>query len=297
MKKKLLLILSLGNISMFAPPKGFRSTAPKADALQWVPSAPEVSCVGAAAAAAHALPEEARASVSLLREESGILGDDERSLAKFAVEWDDLDLSEAKAKAKALPLQHPETWKAVLYEKYHKAVNEQCIFQRFCQALGTKKKYTVLDELLSKGQLVNYIDELNETDISTGDSLLNEALCQGVQDNQGEILMRLLLETLEFKDKLPEETKERISTFLKKYKDRKQLDVAKKLVECLEIVRAIAQIDHAHKGDSPHEEPNLLAIAAAAHLTVQKIALDVATNALVVTKEDVKKLPSEFFRI
>ena len=297
MKKKLLFVLGLNSIYMFAPPKGFNHQRTRSNA-------PENITNGAMAVSAVApghLPATIGSSMNFLREEhraatapAGQTQHPSRSTTSAAVadanyldegsDNDDVDLSTFAvatdlSDANSVPVQQPKGWMALLFKKYYRVTNERCLFQRFCQALGTKRKYLVLLELLEKGQLTNYIDELNQTSVSTGDSLLNEAICQAIQDGKREILIQLLSETLDYKDRLSKETKERIDICLQQDTTDHQLNVSKQLTAYSERIRLTTQIRHALR-DSTYEGPNILAMTAHAYAQVKQLTEHIVTNNL-----------------
>lgn len=203
------------------------------------------------------------------------------------VDWSTYAISDDLSDAEVKPLEAPQTWVTVLYEKYYRAMHEQCLIQRFCQQIGLKKKYTILHELLVEGQLTNYIDELNKKNISTGDSLLNEALCQAIIDDQRDIVIKLLSETLEYSDRLSKETKQRIDSFLEQDNSDKQKNISKEVSEYLERVRLTTQIRHTLNGVT-YQGPNFIAITASASAHIRALTDNVVNNTLPIEKRENK---------
>ena len=175
--------------------------------------------------------------------------------------------------------QSGQNWMTILYEKYYKVANEQFLYQRFCQLIGARKKYTVLEELLHKGQLTNYIDELNARSISTGNSLLNEALCQAIQDNQNDTVIKLLSETSKYTNGLSAETKQKLDAFLEEDNKTKQNDISKKVSDYLERIRLTILIRHTFAG-TDYNGPNFLTMAAATSVHIKDLTKGVITNNL-----------------
>ena len=164
---------------------------------------------------------------------------------------------------------------------YHKNFNEACLVQKFCQTTGARKKYDILLDLVKKGQLSNYIERLNRTSVGTGNSLLNEALAQAIQDGQQNSLIRLLSEDLPYNRILSEQTKTDIDRFLEEDKKAHQNVMSKNLADNLERLRLTTQIRHVIIGQG-YSGPNLVLMTAAASACVQKLTDSVANNTLTV---------------
>ncbi|MBI2344546.1 hypothetical protein HYV10_00540 [Candidatus Dependentiae bacterium] len=177
--------------------------------------------------------------------------------------------------------QEPPTLIGTLIAKCHHLNNGHYPLQRFGELFGTQKKYDFLLKLLDRGQLINHINKLNRKNISTGDSLLNEALNQAVQDDKRKELIRLLSETLIFSDKLSTETKQRVDIFLQEKQTIDRVQVSNQVSEYLEQQRLITQIRHALT-QGTYQGPDILNMTAAAYDHIQTLTDGVIANNLAV---------------
>jgi len=274
MKKTVSFLILFISMPLLAPPKSFKLTPKKTPTFDEVLQGFESEVSHSAA-----LPAAAKSSTQFLPERPQSQANDGD---------DGFDATDDLSNTREIINQPVQTWMTTLYESYYKTVHERCVFQRFCQAIGAKKKYSVLVDLLAKGQLTNYIDELNRTNVSTGDSLLNEALCQAIQDQEKEVLIKLLSETLEYSNNLSRETKHRIDIFLKQDNAQTSQDISKKVSDYLERIRLVTQIRNTLAGKD-YQGPNLLAMTSAAYTRISELTEEVITNNLKSNGEEAPK--------
>lgn len=309
--KKLLVLITIATVSVYAPPKKVfntsRKTTDEAHVTNQNSTEENINQRTKPTDLVFIQPKPESSSSNFLREETeefqtkrnSLLiappssplannksnnndDDDETEFTDFVVTT---DMSDVNVK----PHQTTQTWTTVLYEKYYKIVHEQCAYQRFCKLVGAKKKYAVLDELCTKGQLTNYIEELNSNNIGTGNSLLNEALCEAIHDDQSDIIIKLLSEASKYIDGLSIATKKSLNSFLLENNNKNQDDISKEVSEYLERMRLTTKIIHMLNG-TEYNGPNYLTIASAAQAYIATLTDAVKTDTLAEKLDVDKKL-------
>ena len=300
--KKILLIASIGCFNLYAPPKKLvrltnnqSKTENSLSDEETTNNATTQPLVFIDSSQMHSSPnfsrgaenEKLKGIVSVFTRENSNANDEENQLmvprssptkknGNDDDEWDDTTDSH---NTKNSNLQPTDSWLTFLFIQYDRLVNEQCAFQRFCQLVQAKKKYEILDNLQARGMLTDYIANLNEKKIGTGNSLLNEALAEARVDKKSNIVLQLLSAIKNYSNILTDENKESLEAFLIKDNTEKKALIAVEVQRHLERTKSITEICNAFKKED-YSGPNLLTIASAVTTSIDTLTEGVINNTL-----------------